>query len=705
MKMGEDEIRWHKPVVYQEKDGARQEIAAHYAITDTNRVGFELAKYDASKPLYIDPLIYSTFLGGSGGDGGGGIAVDRTGNAYVIGTTSSTDFPTMNPLQPTYGGGQWDAFVTKFNPTGSALVYSTYLGGSGNDYGYGIALDGADNAYVTGNTNSTDFPTLNALMPQYSGPDPTAFVAKLTPTGVLVYSTYWGGGYSLGQGIAADSAGDAYVTGFTESSDFPTTPGAYQTVCNPRNDCATYGSGFVTEFNPTGSALVFSTYFGGPWGGWPGAIALDSTGNVYLTGIAGRDFPLMNPAQSAYGGGFVAKLNSTGSALVYSTYLGGTFTHYNYESADYGNSIAVDGTGSAYVTGITRSTNFPVTPGAFQTVCGGNAVNCIDLGDAFVAKLNPTGSTFIYSTYLGGRGSDIGTGIAVDSAGNAYVTGSTESANFPTVNSLQSKFGGGVDAFVSEVNPTGTALVYSTYLGGSFGDAGSGIALGSGVDPFVTGGSSSTNFPTTPGAFQTVCCGAFVAKIHFEEATTTTLTSAPNPSTYGQAVTFTATVTSRVGPPPDGETVTFKKGATVLGTGVLTGGSASFSTSALPAGTSYIKAVYGGDSNFLASTSKAWAQDVNKATTTTTLTSSLNPSNYGQAVTFTATVTPQFSGTVKATVTFYDGTTVLKTVGPSGGVAKYKTSTLTSGSHSITATFNGGTNFLVSSASLTQTVN
>src|ERR1019366_4342171 len=189
LTMGEDEIRWRRPVVYQEKDGARQEVAACYAITGTNRVGFELAKYDASRPLYIDPLIYSTFLGGSGYDQGNGIAVDSSGNAYVTGTTSSTDFPTMNPLQPTYGGGQWDAFVTKFNPTGSALVYSTYLGGSGNDYGYGIALDGADNAYVTGNTNSTDFPTLYALMPQYSGPDPTAFVAKLTPTGVLVYST------------------------------------------------------------------------------------------------------------------------------------------------------------------------------------------------------------------------------------------------------------------------------------------------------------------------------------------------------------------------------------------------------------------------------------------------------------------------------------------------------------------------------------
>jgi hypothetical protein len=231
---------------------------------------------------------------------------------------------------------------------------------------------------------------------------------------------------------------------------------------------------------------------------------------------------------------------------------------------------------------------------------------------------------------------------------------------------------------------------------------------------YFTGYNGSTDFPTTPGAFQTVCgngaCDAangdaFVTKIQMPIVSTTTLSSSPNPSTYGQAVTFTATVTSYVGAPPDGETVKFTKGTTVLGTGTLRGGSASLTTSGLPVGTDYIKAVYSGDANFAASASKAVSQVVSKATTTTALTSSLNPSNFGQSVTFTASVTPQFSGTVKGSVTFYDGATALKTVALSGGVAKFITSTLASGAHNIMATYNGSTSFIGSSASLTQTVN
>jgi hypothetical protein len=709
MATGEDEIRWHKPVVYQEKNGARQEITASYAITDTNRVGFELAKYDASRPLYIDPLIYSTYLGGSGSDYGYGIAVDSVGNAYITGFTASTDFPTRNPLQAANGGGLSDAFVTKINPAGSALLYSTYLGGSGPDAGIGIAVDGAGNAYIVGNTCSTDFPTMDPLQTAYGGGCPNAnsstgdaFVTKINPTGsALVYSTYLGGiGVEGSLGIAVDSAGSAYVTGVTTSTNFPTTPGAFQTICNGGvNGCSGVGDAFVAKLNPSGSALGYSTYLGGGEHDFGFAIAVDSAGNAYVTGETDSpDFPMMNPLQAASGGwdAFVSKFNPAGSALVYSTYLGGS-------GSDAGFSIALDSAGDAYVTGYTDSTNFP-TMNPLQRHKGGNY-------DAFVSRFNPAGSALVYSTYLGGNGNDVGFGIAVDSAGSAYVTGVTTSGNFPTTpGAFKRACGlncGAGQAFVSKLSPTGSAFASSTFLGGNNGQGiGYGIAVDSANNAYVTGLTGSTNFPTM-NPLQSALGGtydAFVTKIDVRAVPTIMLSSSQNPSTYGQAVNFTAVLTSGGGAPPDGETVAFKKGTTVLGTGTLSGGSAGFTTSALPAGTNYIKAAYGGDSNFAPSTSKPASQLVNKATTTTALASSQNPSNFGQSVTFTASVTPQFSGTVKGPVTFYDGTTALKTVYLSGGVAKYTTSTLTSGSHSITATYNGNTNFIGSSASLTQTV-
>jgi hypothetical protein len=518
-------------------------------------------------------LVYSTFLGGSNYDVGHGIAVDKVGNAYVTGETNSTSFPTKNPLQPTYGGNQ-DAFVTEINVAGSALVYSTYLGGSNYEVGQGIAVDGSGNAYVAGFTESTDFPTKNPLQPANGGgnpPNPSdAFVTKISPAGsTFVYSTYLGGsGEDIGYAIAADRVGNAYVTGRTASANFPVTPGAFQTTSNGgSNDNPDV---FVSKFNPSGSALVYSTYLGGP-------------------------------------------------------------------DLNYGLGIAVDGAGSAYVTGFTVG-NFPVTPNAFQTKTNRTET-------AFLTKFNSLGSALAYSTYLHGTNDDHGNAIAVDTGGNAYVVGQTD----------------------------------------------------------------STDFPTTPGTFQTTYGGgpqdAFIAKIYPIAATTTKVSSSLNPSTYGQSVTFTAGVTSALGAPPDGETITFKKGGTVLGTGTLSGGTASFSTSALTVGTKTVTAVYGGDSHFSASTSKLEFQVVNKATTTTSLTSSQNPSSSGQSVMFTAMVAPQFSGKPTGTVTFYDGSTILKTVSLTGGVAKFTTSNLTKGAHTIKATYSGDVNFDGSSASLTQTVN
>ena len=292
-EVGKDEIRWHKPLVYQERNGTRQKIAARYALKDENRVGFVVAKYDSGRPLYIDPLIYSTYLGGSGWDVGYGIAVDSSGNAYVTGYTASTDFPvTPGAFQTTCNGGSdcganEDAFVTKFNPSGSALVYSTYLGGSGSERGYGIAVDSSGNAYVTGYTTSTDFPVTPSAFQTTGG---GAFVTKFNPSGALVYSTYLGSIGDGGYGVAVDSSGDAYVTGVTASTNFPTTPGAFQTTFSGVSDA------FVTKVNPSGSALAYSTYLGGSGQDGGFGIAVDISGNAYVTGgTSSTDFPMMNP--------------------------------------------------------------------------------------------------------------------------------------------------------------------------------------------------------------------------------------------------------------------------------------------------------------------------------------------------------------------------------------------------------------------------
>ena len=624
LKVREEELRLHKPVVYQEKDGAQQLVAARYAVTDSNRVTFDIAKYDASRTLYIDPLIYSTYLGGSWRDGGRAIAIDSTGNAYVVGTAASTDFPTSpGAFQTTCNGGNncatfGDAFVSKINPTGSALVYSTYLGGSSFEYGLGIAVDDAGNAYVVGGTCSTDFPTMNPLQANYGGGDcgnygyiGDVFVSKINPAGsALVYSTYLGGSQAENAGgIAIDSAGNAYVTGSTLSVDFPTTPGAFQTTCNGGSNCT---DAFVSKINATGSALVYSTYLGGTSYDGGSAVAVDNGGNAYITGSTfSTDFPvtpgaLQTACNSCFGttNAFVSKLNPTGSALIFSTYLGG--------GGDGGSGIVVDGAGDVYVTGGTQSINFPVTPGAFQTAYGGGTV------DAFASKLSSTGSTLVYSTYLGGSDFDQANGIAVDNAGDAYVTGVTRSSNFPTMGPIQTHHRGidanGFDAFLARIDSVGSALVFSTYLGGSKWDEGGGIAVDRSTNAYVTGFTYSSNFPTKNPLqrYRDGCCDAFVAKIDARPATTTGLTSSPNPSTYGQVVTFTVSVTSGAGAPPNGEIISFMKGKTVLGTGTLSGGLATFSTSTLKVGTTRVTAVYGGDSNFASSRSKPVKQVVNQ---------------------------------------------------------------------------------------------
>jgi hypothetical protein len=705
-------VRLQKPVAYQRTPSGQQPIDARYALGGDGQVGFDVGSYDHSKPLVIDPvLVYSSFLAGSASDTGAfaGIAVDSAGSAYVIGSTNSTDFPTANPEQPSNRGGVSDVFVTKFKPDGSGFEYSTYLGGSLQDTAGGIAVDSSGNAYVTGQTDSADFPTTTGSF-QPTKPSPgfntAAFVTKLNASGSAIsYSTYLGGSLTdWGQAIAVDSAGRASVTGEVNSKNFPVTLGAPQTTGN-------LGDAFVTTFTADGSSLVFSTYLGGRLGDEGTGIAVDPAGNVYVTGFTtSSNFPVVNALQPTNGGvgnAFVAKFNPNTAKLVYSTYLGGSGT-------DQGWAIAVDSSGSAYVTGYTESTDFP-TVNPIQAALGGAVgVNIINQG-VFVSKLNPAGSALVYSTYLGGGESvngnaDLGEGIAVDSTGAAYVTGYSQSGNFPAVNSLE-PFIKGIDEvfpFVTKINPEGSALVYSTFLGFGQGFA---IAVDTLGNAYATGATISSTFPVTPGAAQTTYTGfrdAYVVKIAAGVESAAAIESSTNPSVFGEQVAFTAKVTpgSANSNTPTG-TVTFLDGAATLGTEALLNGTAMFDTGGLSTGSHNITVSYGGDSNFAASTSSILTQVVNHAATTTTLVSSLNPAALGQTVTFTATVAAESpgAGSPTGTVTLKDGATSIESGAVSAGIATTNISTLTGGSHTITASYAGDANFIGSvSGGLSQNV-
>lgn len=466
------------PIVYQDINGQRVNVLAAYNLLENNQVNFSLGEFDRTQPLVIDPVLaYSTYLGGSASDSANRIAVDSTGAAYIIGTTVN-NFTTTPGAYQTTPAGQADFFVTKINPEGTALVYSTYIGGTGNEYGIGIAVDGQGNTYLTGQVDP-GYPTT----PGSFKPTATTYNAAATKLNVagnsLVYSTFLGGnGSALGTSIAVDSNGNAYVTGPT-GNGFPIA-NASQPQIGGNIDA------FITKVNPTGSGLVYSTYFGGSNRDEGQGIAVDSNGNAYVSGITySTNLPLTNPVQTTIGGGqydaFISKFTPNG-ARIYSTYLGGT-------GDDQGTSIAADSSGNAYIVGTTSSTNFP-TVSPIQLLNAGGA------NDAFVSKLSAAGNSLIYSTYLGGSGDDKGDRITVDSAGNAYVTGNTTSTNFPTKNAIQSVSGGGQDAFVTKIDSSGSTLVDSTYFGGSGNGVGGGIAVDANGAVYVAGSTTSTNFPT-----------------------------------------------------------------------------------------------------------------------------------------------------------------------------------------------------------------
>lgn len=589
-------VSFHKPVIYQPTgEDRKQPIAGAFHIVSARTVSFQLGRYDRSNPLVIDPILnYSTYLGQS--STAYAIALDSAGEAYVAGW-ADPGMPTTSGIQPTpvtkSNFGDTSAYVAKFNNTGTALIYCTYLSGSQQDQANGIAVDASGNAFVAGFTYSTDFPTTKgAFQTTNKAAGSIGFITAINSTGTaLLYSTYLGGSVqSQITGIAVDASDNAYVTGYTSDTNFPTTPGTWQT--GPKSNPLRNPTGFVAKLNPAGAGLAYSTYLGGTGQDEPAAIAVDGTGNAYVAGSTeSSNFPIttgafqQNNKAGTNGTGFVTKLNPSASQLVYSTYLGG-------ERQDSVQAISLDASGDVYVTGFATSQDFPTTSGVFQptmTVIEGPGSQ-----NAFVTKINSSGTGLVYSSLLGGTknitgggAEDIGRAIAVDSSGDAYVAGSTPDIDFPvTAGALQSQntaqlISDNGASFLTKVNPTATQMLYSTYLSGSGDGSGetcdcaNGIAVDSAGNAYLAGEASSTDFPTTQGAFQPESgfqnwvWTTFVTEFNASEmtslpATTTSVSSNASPQVFGQPVTFTATVQPSGGSTPTG-TVGFRLTTVSLG--------------------------------------------------------------------------------------------------------------------------------------------
>jgi beta-propeller repeat-containing protein len=489
-------IRDAAPRSYQRIGGHGAAVDSRYVLSGSNRYGFALGSYDTTRPLVIDPgLAYSTFLGGSGFDGAIDIAVDDQQNAYVVGSTGSADFP----LTPgSYQTSARSHFVTKLNPSGSSLVYSAFIPPTGlNATISANAVDADGNVYVVGKWDGgsqsfEDFPCEQTFK------NPCGMVLKLNAAGsALVYSASFGVGTTIPGDVAADSAGNAYVTGYGGG---PRTPGAYDTTPNGGVDA------FVFKLNPNGTTLHYGTVFGGSAYDWGNDIAIDGDGAAYITGgTNSADLPLTPGAPDTAGAGdaYVAKLSPDGSALEYSTYLGG------YPGSDSGASIDVDGAGNAYVAGSTQSAAFPTTPDSYDPSFNGDT-------DTFVTKLNPAGTAFEYSTYFGGPTYDSAQ-METGEDGRAWLYGHTEGGIPTTADAMDPSFDSG-DRFLARLGAGGSSLEYSSYFGPIDTASGASLALDVRDSPYLVGGTSSAAFPTTPGAYDTTYNGgadAFITKLDF----------------------------------------------------------------------------------------------------------------------------------------------------------------------------------------------
>ena len=541
------EVRQLAPHAYQRIGGRRVAVASSYRLTGS-RVRIRLGPHDRSRPLVIDPaLAYATYLGGAGTDLLGGVAADAAGDAYVSGSTTSTDFPHTTGAS----AGAQDAVVAKLNPAGTALVYSTFIGGTGSDSTGSIAVDGAGDAYIAGTTTSRDFPVTDQAFQVanhdfFNPPDGDLFVTKLSPDGSsLVYSTYLGGsGKELGGALALGGGGSVYVAGVSQSPDYPTTPGAL------RPASPYVSKPVLTRLSADGSGVVSSTYGGGLAESVTG-IALDPGANAYITGQSSGGLTTTPGAyQTTYAGdndGYVQKLNPTGTALVYSTYLGTGAT-------DYATGVAVDASGHAYVTGTTHNAAyyaFPTTPGVLRPTGDGDE-------DQFVAKFNPDGSALDYSTLLGSVGPASSGKVAVDGAGHAYVTGAG-TALPTTAGAAQAAPAGSSDGLLAELAPDGSNLAYATFLGGTQYDRSSGLAFGPAGSLFLTGFTGSPDFPVTAGAVQGHFAGSAVTHGWVAQLTpggpglrhtAVSGTCTPDPVLVGASADCTVTVTDDAGGAP-----------------------------------------------------------------------------------------------------------------------------------------------------------
>lgn len=528
LQTGIGELHFQSPVIYQESQGNRVAVAGSYVVNDATHIAFQVARYDPSKPLVIDPvLVYSTYLGGTGDDQLSGIAVDTAGSVYLAGYTDSTDFPLAELGSLSAGANH--VFVAKLDPTGSSLVYADYIGGNSQDYGYALVLDRAHEVYVTGSTASSDFPLVNPFQGTYPGSF-NGFLSKLSVDGSsLLYSTYLGGnGSDLPAGIVIDSLGSVLVAGNTTSTNFPMVA-AYQATVSPNQGGVLGNYGFLSKFSPDGSSLAYSTYLGGNsnvalnCGGtpcWPSpysaiaGVAIDGNGNAYVAGNTNTyNFPTTRGAymtadstQQNRGVGFVSKFDGSGN-LDYSTYFyasGGILTNIN--------AITADGLGSAYITGSALSDGtFPLTstsicdPGVYTWACS----------YAFVTKFDAAGTRLLYSTFLGPNNYASPVGIALDANNDAYVLASTSSNSFAMSNGIES-YTSGSDLLLVEIDPLAGTELFATYLGASGEDQPSGIAVDGSANVYVGGSTNSPDFPVTQGAFQEALGGgtdAFVLKI------------------------------------------------------------------------------------------------------------------------------------------------------------------------------------------------
>ena len=760
------QIGFEKPIIYQPSGGnGRQAVEGAFRVVSQRTIEFRIGRYDHAKPLVIDPILsYSTYIGAGYATS---IAVDQNGEAYVTGV-ANLDFPTTpGSFQPVgvpstsyspcdYFPECGKPFVAKFNSTGTALLYSTFISGSGIDAANGIVLDSNGDAFVVGTTSSTNFPiTAGAFQTNNNASQTAGFVTELNSTGTsLVYSTYLGGStYTSVNTVAVDASGNAYVAGNTVDANYPTTAAAYDVV-QPTKAAPNSNSAFITKLNPTGSALIYSTYLGGSQLDYAYTIAVDSTGEAFVGGDTNSfNFPVTPGAiqttreASNQDAGFVTKLNASGSALAYSTYLGG-------KGDDNVSAITLDSNGDAYATGFTSSTDFPVTSGAFQSTLDTSPPYV--LWNAFVSELNSSGTSMVYSTFLGGSiglGADLGfgdyaNGIALDGHGMVYLAGESCSLNFPVTagafepKNLDGLTDGECTAFLTKMNPApNTPLLYSTYFGGTgnsdtgdtfIGEDANGLALDPSGNVYLAGYTVSIDFPVTPGVVETPFTGsgtsmeAFVSEFNASEMQslpipTVTLTSNMTSVLFGQPVTFTASVQPASGNNPPTGYAAFNffqlEPSDDAGIGVGFGpwvteplngaGVATFTTSALDYPQTPVNVFYLGDANN-APAMGTMTQALTQIPTTVTVTSSANNVPYGTPVVFTATVLDNTGKPAPGDVFFLVGdTSYAEPILDSAGQATWTNGTggppLPIGTDTVEAEFDGTIGYQANTGTLAET--